>query len=197
MTFLLRAEDLISPEAGSIEGSVKKAYMSCCVCTKVLSSSKGWKKRKSLYSDACQSEKATLADCLEEFCGITMDSIQRFSQSSILCYECCVKLNKIKKFEKDIKTLKMDISQHFLPASNETDVSGSQCHTYVQLHTCHSVKQTSQYTVANGDDDSSTEPIIKKRRVTVSLIFSFGCYKMQIVVEILTLDIIVLCGRLA
>ena len=196
MTFLLRAEDLISPEAGSIEGSVKKAYVLLRVYQGIIFFQR-MEKAQNLYSDACQSEKATLADCLEEFCGITMDSIQRFSQSSILCYECCVKLNKIKKFEKDIKTLKMDISQHFLPASNETDVSGSQCHTYVQLHTCHSVKQTSQCTVANGDDDSSTEPIIKKRRVTVSLIFSFGCYKMQIVVEILTLDIIVLCGRLA
>ena len=58
MTFLLQREDLISPDAGSM----KKAYVLLHVCFGIVF----FQKRKSLCSDACKSEKANLADCLEE-----------------------------------------------------------------------------------------------------------------------------------
>ena len=147
--------------------------MFCCVCASILASAKGWKKHKNLYSDGCKSEKATLAKCIEELCGVTIDSVG-FSQESTVCYECCVKLNKIKKFEKDIEALKTGIAKNFLPAGQEvssTDVSGSQnqASLHSQKRAGPSVRSTSQSAVSENDEDDNG-PDTKRQRVIVSFL---------------------------
>ena len=146
--------------------------MSCCVCASVLSSAKGWKKRKNLYSDGCKAEKETITKCMEELCGVTIDSVG-FSQESTVCYECCVKLNKIKKFEKDIETLKTDIIRKFLPADlgvSATDASSSQSQPSLRSrkHADPSIRSTSQSAVPENDDyDNDNGPDTKRHRVIV------------------------------
>lgn len=120
--------------------------------------------------DARLKRRPGLAKCIEQVCGVTIDSVG-FSQESTVCYECCVKLNKIKKFEKDIETLKTDIARNFLPTDPRVSASGasgfqSQASLRSQKRAGPSVRSTSQSAVPVNDDDNG--PAIKRWRVIVS-----------------------------
>lgn len=80
----------------------------CCLCTCDLGTSKGKTHRKRLSS--CSQEVSKLQECFMETCNKKIHDYSEFSDDSILCYQCLQKLGKLVKCEKEIATLKQQIS---------------------------------------------------------------------------------------
>jgi len=98
--------------------------MSCCVCDSCISTSKGKNRYRKLHgtSPASRSIKAILIACIVESFGATLDTFGMDKPSCVVCYECSLNLEKIAKFEKDIRNLKDKLLENFhsdqFPANN-------------------------------------------------------------------------------
>ena len=83
---------------------------SCCLCLVPISEKKGKNRQKKLHGASCSEERNKLLELLTKFAGVAICDVPAIaSLDSIVCYECCQKLNKIIKFEKQLKLLEDEL----------------------------------------------------------------------------------------
>ena len=92
--------------------------MACCVCESRLDTGKGKKMCKKLNGGAFTSGKATLSNFLKETYDLTLEVVGLDKPNCTVCYECCMKLDKILKLENQIKTLKTELTTKFSTIAN-------------------------------------------------------------------------------
>ena len=81
----------------------------CCLCRHDLHSVKGLKKHKRYNGASCTVEREVLDDNIRN-CGVDLGLVQKnFEENAIICYECSLKLTKIKKLESELARLKMNV----------------------------------------------------------------------------------------
>ena len=97
---------------------------SCCFCNCKLESSKGKGKHKKFNGSSCVMEREVIRNCMLDL-DLDLSLDQTFEGNIIICYSCCLKLKKIKKFEEDLRKLRAEI-QSYLRNCHSSVTQGQQ-----------------------------------------------------------------------
>ena len=98
-----------------------KSTSSCCLCSSKLDESKGKGKHKKFNGPGSVIEREVLRDCVLEL--DVHDAVNNVFEGDVtICYSCCLKLRKIKKYDEDLKKFKLEIHNFLcVHCENTTD----------------------------------------------------------------------------